>query len=114
EVIGMRARESQAPDAANATHCAQQIGKVVLAVEVRIHRLAEQHYFRDSRCDCCFGFANNFRKLSTPFRTTSRRDNAVGAPVVAAALDRNPRLHSIKAPWSEILIMLFEIELNCR
>ena len=48
EIVGMRAGEAQASDAWHASHRAQQIGKVVFAVVVRIHGLPEQHHFGDS------------------------------------------------------------------
>ena len=46
EVVRMRAREAQAPNAGHGADGAEQVGEIVLAVVVRIDRLAEQHDFR--------------------------------------------------------------------
>src|SRR3954463_4097967 len=112
EVIGMRAGEPKAADSSHRTDSAQQIGEIVGAVVIRIHRLAEQHHFRDSGGDHRLGFANYFRQLTTALGSTSRWHNAVGALVIAAALDRDPRFHPIEASRTEILIVLLEIEVH--
>src|SRR6266581_1364995 len=113
EVIGVRASEAQALDAAHASNGTQQIGEIVLAVEVRIDRLPQKHHFRNSVRNYRFCFTNHLRKLTAPFRAAGRRNDAIRALVVAAALHGNPRLHSVKPAWSEILIVLLEVELDC-
>ena len=45
EVVRVRTREAQATHAVDAADRAQQIGEIVLAVVVRVHRLAEQYDF---------------------------------------------------------------------
>src|SRR4051812_4903088 len=100
----MRARETQAPDSIHAADRAQQIGEVMLAVAIRVHRLSEQDDFRHPLGHNAVRFAHDFGELTAPLGTARRWHDAVRAPIVAAALHRDPRLYLVEAARLEILI----------
>src|SRR5207253_1807147 len=53
EIVRVRARESQSLQARYSTDRAQEIGEIVLAVEIRVHRLPEKYDLGNSRGNNC-------------------------------------------------------------
>src|SRR5688500_6306227 len=107
EVVGMRAGETKPPHARETTDRSQQVGEIMLAVEIRIHRLAYENDLRDPRCDYGFRLPDDFVKLPASLGTARRRHDAVRALVITPALDGNPRLHALEPARREILVVLF-------
>src|SRR5436305_7647501 len=112
EVVWMRTGEAEPFDATYRSHRPHQVGEVVPAIEVGIDRLAKQYNFRNSRRDRRLSLANHFGKLTTALGPASGGHDAVCALVVAAALHRNPRLHTVEPAWRKIFVVLVEIELD--
>src|SRR3982750_2936833 len=114
EIIRMRTGEPQPPHPLHRSHRSQQVGEVVAAIEVRVDGLTEEHDLRYAGRDRCLRFANYFGELPAALGTAGGRNDAVGASVVAAALDRNPGLHAVEPPRSEVLVVLLEVEVGRR
>src|SRR2546423_9482452 len=112
EVVGMRTGETEPFYATHRSNRPQQIGEVVPAIEVGIDGLPKQYNFRNSRRDSRLSLANHFGKLTTPLGPARGGHDAVCALVVAAALHRNPRLHTVEPAWRKVFVVLVEIELD--
>src|SRR5437868_3368770 len=112
EVVRMWTGETEPFDATHRSHRPHQVGEVVPAIEVGIDGLPKQYNFRNSRRDRGFSLANHFGKVSTALGPASGGHDAVCALVVAAALDRNPRLHTVEPAWGKVFVVLVEIELD--
>src|SRR5205823_7789754 len=110
EIVGMRAREAEAPHTGDGPDRAQQIREIMVAVVVRVHRLAEEHDLRHPLGDDRGDLAYDVVQAAAPFRTTRRRHDTVRAPVVAATLHRDPCFYFVEAARLEILVVLLEIE----
>ena len=112
EIVRVRTHEAQPSHARDSADGAQKIREVVVAVEIRVDRLPDQDDLGDPGGDDRFGFAHDVRELATSFRPPGCRHDAIGALVIASALHRNPRLHSVESAGLEILVVLFEIEVG--
>src|SRR4051812_32521236 len=113
EVIGMRARETQALHSIDSPNRAQQVGEVVRSIRVRIHGLSKQHDFRHSVSHNLTCLANNFVEIAAALGSARSRDDAIRAAIIASALNGNPCLHLVESPWLEILVVFFEIKISC-
>ena len=115
-VSGVRAHKPDSLNTVDGIDRAQQISEIqgpfVNASVVGIDRLAKQYNFRNSRRDRGFSLANHFGKVSTALGPASGGHDAVCALVVAAALHRNPRLHTVEPAWRKVFVVLVEIELD--
>ena len=112
EIIGVRTREAHAADARNRAHGAQEIGEIVLAVVVGVHRLPEQHDLTHAIGDHVADLANHVGQTPAAFRAARVRYDAVGAAVIAATLHGDPRLDAIEALRREVLVVLLEVEVR--
>src|SRR5688572_7442193 len=112
EIIGVRTGEAKSPQPIHLSHRTQQVGEVVPAVVVRIHRLTEEYDFRHSLSHNGLRLAHDVLESATPLRAARRRHNAVGAPVIAPTLYWNPCLHAIEATGRKIFVVLFQIEIR--
>jgi hypothetical protein len=114
EIIRVRAGKPQAPDSGKISNRAEEACEIILPVEVGVHGLAEQNDLGNARCNDSLALTNYFRETPASLGTTRRGHNAVGAFVIAAPLHGNPRLDSLEAARSEVLVVLLEIEFSRR
>ena len=110
EVVGVRARVAHAADARHRPHSAEKVGEVVRAVGVGVDRLPEQHDLAHPRVDDLARLAHHFVEPAAALGAARRGDDAVGAPVVAAALHGDPRLDLVEPSGGEVLVVFFEVE----
>src|SRR5690606_5155514 len=86
------------------------IREVVLAIVVRVYRLAEKHYFAHAVRDDCLDFAHHVCQLATALASSCIRNDAVRAAIVATALHWYPCLHAIEAARGEVFVVFLEVE----
>ena len=114
EVVGMRACVAHATHPVNGRDGAQQIGKIVRAVGVRVHRLSEEHDFGEPLRDNLSCFPDDILQLATALFAARVRDDAIGAPIVAAALHGDPGFHPFEAARDDVFVVLLKIEISGR
>ena len=112
EIVGVRARVPHATNAVHRGDGAQQVGKVVRAVIVRIDRLPQQDDFAESLSHHIVRLTHDVVELATAFSATGIRHDAVRASIVAAALNRNPCLDAFEAARDDVLVVLLEVEIG--
>ncbi len=106
EVVGVRAREPQPADARDRAHRPQQVGEVVLAVVIRVDRLAKQRHLRRAALDQVARLAQHVGQSPAPLLPARHRNYAERALVIAAALDRDPRRRRARARGEDVLVVL--------
>ena len=110
EIVGMWRRESQAPDTLHRPNRPQQVAEAVFAVEVGVHRLAQQRYLAHAFGHHLLGFAHDIGQLPAAFGAARGRHDAVRTAVVAATLHRDPRLDLVEATRGEVFVVLLHVE----
>src|SRR6266496_5112006 len=95
EVVRMSTWEPHPSHSVNRADCSQQIGEIVQSIEVRVDRLPEKDNFRETLINGGIRLADNVGELAAALRSARGRDDAVRAAVVAAALNRDPRLDAV-------------------
>src|ERR1700738_2674100 len=112
EVVWMRARKPEPLHSGDVPDRPHKIGEIMLAIEVRVHGLTQQHDLGDSRRDDSLRLAEHLRKAATALPPARRRYDAVGTSVIAAPLDGYPCFDALEAARREILVVLLEVEIG--
>src|SRR5205823_12351805 len=88
--------------------------EVVLAVPVAVDRLAKERDLRRAARREALDLAHHVLQLAAPLGATRHRNNAEGAPIIAATLDRHERRHGSAPHRRYVLVMLPALELDRR
>ena len=112
EVGGVGRGEAQPRQARHVADRAQQVGEVVLAVPVAVDRLAKERDLRRAARREALDLAHHVVQLAAPLRATRHRNDAEGAPIIAATLDRHERRHGGLARRWDVLVVLPRLELD--
>ncbi len=112
QVIGVRGRETHAPDPVQPADSAQQAREVPPVVPVRVDRLAQQGELRNPLLRQLRDLLEDRQRLTVLLRAACVGNDAEGAAVVAAPLNRDPGRHARVAPQLEPLVVLRGIELD--
>src|SRR5690349_2119500 len=92
EIVWVRTGKANATNAGNTPHGAEQIGKIGIPVVIGVHRLAEEYDFTHPISDDLLDLAYDVGKSPAALGAARVGHDTVGAPIIAAALDGDPRL----------------------
>jgi len=112
EVSGVRRGEPQPAQPRHRADRAQQVGEVVPAVRVAVDRLTKQRDLRRAARREALDLAHHVTQLAAPLGATRHRNDAEGAPIIAATLDRHERRHRGGAHRRDVLVVLPALELD--
>ena len=113
-VARMRGREADAREPLHPARGPQQVGEVVRAVVVGVHGLAQEHDLPETLRHGRPYLAYQVRERQTAFAAAGVGDDAVGAELVAAALDGDPGAHARLALGLEVAVGLVAVEPRVR
>ena len=112
EVRGIGRREPHAPHACDTPHRAQQVGKVVRAVVVAVDRLAKERHLGGAARGEVRHLAHHVLQLAAPLRPPRHRNDAEGAPIIAAPLHRHEGRDLSPPHRRHVLVVLPALELD--
>ncbi len=114
EVGRIRRRETHAPDPDHAAHRAEQVGEIVLAVVIAVDGLAKQRDLRRAGAREVYDLMHDVGQLAAALRPARHRNDAEGAPIIAATLHRDERRDRIAADGVDVFVMFPSFELDVR
>src|SRR3989441_59611 len=79
-------RKAQAANACHCADCAQQVGKVVVAIVITVDRLPKKRDLAGAGLRQPGDLTHDVRQLAAPFRPARHRNDAERAPIIAATL----------------------------
>ena len=92
----------------------QQIGEIVGPVMIGVHGLAQEHHFAETLRDRRPYLTYQIGERQAALAAARIGNDAVGAELVAAALDRDPRAHPRPASGLEVAVGLVAVEPGVR
>ena len=106
EVVGVWAGEPHAANPVHGAGRAEQVREVVLAVVIRVDRLAKERHLRHAVRNEALRLAHDVGQSTAPLRSPRVRNYAERAPIIAAALDGDERAGRRPALRDHVLVVL--------
>ena len=110
--VGYGTGEPDAPDPAYPAHGAEQVAEILPAVQIAVDGLPQERDLRGPPCGQPLDFRYDVRQTAAPLRPARVRDNAEGALVIAAPLNRHEGGRAGFADRRDVLVMLPGTELG--
>ena len=112
DIVGMRRREADPPDPVDTGDFAEQPGKAPAPRLVGVDGLAEERDLGHAGGAKFGHLAQDVARCAVLLRPADVGHDAEGAPVVAPALDRDPRGRSRAPPDPESLVVLVPVQVE--